>query len=41
MPYIKEVPLKKITLKDPAYWVEISTDLKYGDLKHFASVSQE
>lgn len=40
MGYFKEQQLKKLTLSDPAYWVEIITDLKYGDLKNFAKVSQ-
>lgn len=42
MGYFQEQQLKKLTLKsNPDYWVEIITDLKYGDLKSFASVSQE
>lgn len=42
MGYFKETQLKKLKLKsNPDYWVEITTDLKYGDLKAFASVSQE
>lgn len=41
MGYFKEEKLKKLKLKsNPAYWVEIITDLKYGDLKNFADISQ-
>jgi hypothetical protein len=36
------VQLKKLTLKsNPDYWVEVVTDLKYGDLKSFASMDKD
>lgn len=42
MGYFKEQQLKKLTLEsDPNYWVEIITDLKYGDVKKFANVNQD
>lgn len=42
MGYFKDTQLKKLPLKsNPDYWVEIATDLKYGDLKQFANISQE
>lgn len=38
MGYFKTQELKKLTLpSNKDYWVEILTDLKYGDLKKFAS----
>lgn len=42
MGYFTTQELKKLPLKsNPDYWVEILTDLKYGDIKKFASVGQE
>lgn len=42
MGYFKETQLKKLSLKsNPDYWVEVITDLKYGDMKKFANISQE
>lgn len=40
--YFKKQELKKLTLpSNKDYWVEILTDLKYGDLKKFASSSDD
>lgn len=40
MGYFKETTTKKLTLpSDEKYWVEIVTDLKYGDIKKFAAGS--
>lgn len=42
MGYFKEQQLKKLTLEsDPKYWVEIVTNLKYGDVKKFANVAED
>lgn len=42
MGYFKEQQLKKLPLvSNPDYWVEIVTNLKYGEIKHFANVSSE
>ncbi len=42
MGYFKETELKKLPLtSNPEYWVEIVTDLKYGDLKSFATLGQD
>jgi hypothetical protein len=41
MAYFKEQQLKKLPLSNPDYWVEILTDLQYGDIKKFAAVTQE
>lgn len=40
MGYFQETQLKKLQLSNPDYWVEVVTDLKYGDMKKFANVSQ-
>lgn len=38
MGYFKETTTKKLTLpSDEKYWVEIVTDLNYGDIKKFAA----
>lgn len=40
--YFKDQTLKKLTLPtNVKYWVEILTDLRYGDIKKFATASQE
>jgi len=42
MSYFKAQELKKITLlSDKKYWIEVIADLKYGDIKAFANVSQD
>lgn len=42
MGYFKQQQLKKLTLpSNKNYWVEILTDLKYGDLKKFASTNAD
>jgi hypothetical protein len=39
MGYFKSSETKQIALKDPAYWVKIASELRYGDLKNFAGAS--
>lgn len=42
MGYFKAEQLKKLELKsNPAYWVEIIADLRYGELKKFASITKD
>lgn len=42
MGYFKEQQLKKINLaSDPKYFVEILTDLTWGDIKKFAKINQD
>lgn len=42
MSYFKSRSTKKITLpSNKNYWVEIITDLKYGDLKHLGTLDSD
>jgi hypothetical protein len=40
MGYFNESTTKKIPLTNPDYWVEILTDLKYGDIKKFTKLNE-
>lgn len=41
MGYFTSLPPEKISLDNPEYWVEIKSDIKYGEAKEFISVTQD